>query len=120
VRDRVLEASEQIPVEQLGTTDDCGCAAFSDDASTNRETAFARVGAQVMGTETCREAYRSSRVMTADNEDSLLRSVAQQNPERIRAGRLRAEQHAEATLREQANLLNLSARHGETDPRDGG
>src|SRR5882762_2636522 len=30
VRDRVLEASEYIPVEQLGTTDDCGFAPFSD------------------------------------------------------------------------------------------
>jgi len=31
VRDRVLEASEYIPVEQLGTTDDCGFSPFSDD-----------------------------------------------------------------------------------------
>jgi len=46
--------------------------------------------------------------MTRDNEDSLLRSVAQQNAESIRAVRLRAEQQAEATLHEQANLLNLT------------
>jgi PAS domain S-box-containing protein len=46
--------------------------------------------------------------MTADDEDSLLRSVAQQNVESIRAVRLRAEQQAEATLREQASLLNLT------------
>jgi len=46
--------------------------------------------------------------MIADNEDSLLRSVAQQNAESIRAVRLRAEQQTEATLREQANLLNLT------------
>src|ERR1700730_13151144 len=44
--------------------------------------------------------------MTADNEDRLSRS--QQNAESIRAVRLRAEQQAEATLREQANLLNLT------------
>src|SRR5882762_775092 len=31
VRDRVLEASEYIPIEQLGTTDDCGFSPFSDD-----------------------------------------------------------------------------------------
>ncbi|HVT42940.1 MAG TPA: cobalamin-independent methionine synthase II family protein, partial [Thermoanaerobaculia bacterium] len=31
VRDRVLEAAEYIPVEQLGTTDDCGFSPFSDD-----------------------------------------------------------------------------------------
>jgi len=46
--------------------------------------------------------------MTADNEDRLSRSVAQQNAESTRAVRLRAEQQAEATLREQANLLNLT------------
>ena len=31
VRDRVLEAAEYIPLEQLGTTDDCGFSPFSDD-----------------------------------------------------------------------------------------
>ncbi|UPK33562.1 PAS domain S-box protein [Bradyrhizobium sp. 186] len=46
--------------------------------------------------------------MTRDNEDKLLRSVALQNAESIRAVRLRAEQQAEAALREQANLLNLT------------
>jgi PAS domain S-box-containing protein len=46
--------------------------------------------------------------MTRDNEDSLLRSVALQNAESIRVVRLRAEQQAEAALREQANLLNLT------------
>jgi PAS domain S-box-containing protein len=42
------------------------------------------------------------------NGDSLLRSVAPQKVESIRAVRLPAEQQAEATLREQANLLNLT------------
>src|SRR6266404_3865963 len=46
--------------------------------------------------------------MTRDNEDSLLRSVALQNAESVRAVRLRAEQQAEAAVREQANLLNLT------------
>jgi 5-methyltetrahydropteroyltriglutamate--homocysteine methyltransferase len=50
VRDRVLEAAEYIPVEQLGTTDDCGFAPFSDDTSTTRETAFAKIRARVQGT----------------------------------------------------------------------
>src|SRR5581483_7991634 len=40
VRDRVLEAAEYIPLDQLGTTDDCGFAPFADDTSTARETAF--------------------------------------------------------------------------------
>ncbi len=50
VRDRVLEAAEFIPVEQLGTTDDCGFAPFCDDTSTSRDTAFAKIRARVAGT----------------------------------------------------------------------
>ena len=50
VRDRVLEASEYIPVEQLGTTDDCGFAPFMDNTSTSRDTAFAKIRARVLGT----------------------------------------------------------------------
>src|ERR1700704_2688279 len=51
VRDRVLEASEYIPVEHLGTTDDCGFSPFSDDTSTSRDTAFAKIQARVLGTK---------------------------------------------------------------------
>jgi 5-methyltetrahydropteroyltriglutamate--homocysteine methyltransferase len=50
VRDRVIEAAEFIPLEQLGTTDDCGFAPFSDDMSTSRDTAFAKIRARVLGT----------------------------------------------------------------------
>lgn len=50
VRDLVLEAAEYIPIEQLGTTDDCGFAPFSDDTSTTRDTAFAKIEARVRGT----------------------------------------------------------------------
>ena len=46
----VLEASEYIPIEQLGTTDDCGFSPFSDDTSTSRETAFAKIRSRVLGT----------------------------------------------------------------------
>jgi 5-methyltetrahydropteroyltriglutamate--homocysteine methyltransferase len=51
VRDRVLEAAKYIPIEQLGTTDDCGFSPLSDDTSTTRETAFAKIRARVEGTE---------------------------------------------------------------------
>jgi 5-methyltetrahydropteroyltriglutamate--homocysteine methyltransferase len=51
VRDRVLEAAEFLPVERLGTTDDCGFAPFSDDTSTARETAFEKIRARVAGTQ---------------------------------------------------------------------
>lgn len=50
VRDRIFEAAEFIPIEQLGTTDDCGFAPFSDDTSTSREVAFAKIRARVLGT----------------------------------------------------------------------
>jgi len=50
VRDRVLQAARFIPIEQLGTTDDCGFSPFSDDLSTSRDTAFAKIRARVVGT----------------------------------------------------------------------
>lgn len=50
VRDRVLQAAKHIPVDQLGTTDDCGFAPFCDDTSTTRDTAFAKIRARVEGT----------------------------------------------------------------------
>lgn len=50
VRDRILEAAKYIPLEQLGTTDDCGFSPFSDDTSTTREKAFAKIRARVVGT----------------------------------------------------------------------
>jgi 5-methyltetrahydropteroyltriglutamate--homocysteine methyltransferase len=50
VRDQVLEAAEYIPVDQLGTTDDCGFSPFSDDTSTSRDTAFAKIRSRVIGT----------------------------------------------------------------------
>ncbi len=50
VRDRIVEAARYIPAEQLGTTDDCGFAPFSDDTSTSRETAFAKIRSRIQGT----------------------------------------------------------------------
>ncbi|QFZ18325.1 uroporphyrinogen decarboxylase/cobalamine-independent methonine synthase family protein [Saccharothrix syringae] len=50
VCDRVLRAARHIPVERLGTCDDCGFSPFSDDTSTSRDTAFAEIGARVRGT----------------------------------------------------------------------
>jgi 5-methyltetrahydropteroyltriglutamate--homocysteine methyltransferase len=50
VRDRILEAARYIPIEQLGSTDDCGFSPFSDDTSTSRDTAFEKIRARVLGT----------------------------------------------------------------------
>jgi len=51
VRDRVLQAARHIPARQLGTTDDCGFAPFSDDTSTSRHIAFAKIRSRVEGTQ---------------------------------------------------------------------
>jgi 5-methyltetrahydropteroyltriglutamate--homocysteine methyltransferase len=50
VRDRVLEAASFLPIQQLGTTDDCGFAPFADDTSTARDIAFQKIQARVQGT----------------------------------------------------------------------
>jgi 5-methyltetrahydropteroyltriglutamate--homocysteine methyltransferase len=50
IRDRVLEAAKYIPIEQLGTCDDCGFSPFCDDTTTTRETAFAKIRSRVLGT----------------------------------------------------------------------
>jgi 5-methyltetrahydropteroyltriglutamate--homocysteine methyltransferase len=59
VRDRLLEAARYIPAEQLGTTDDCGFSPFSDDTSTTRDMAFAKIRARVEGTRLASEMLRS-------------------------------------------------------------
>lgn len=50
VRDRVLEAARHIPVDRLGTCDDCGFSPFADDTSTSSEVAFSEIAARVWGT----------------------------------------------------------------------
>src|SRR6185436_4321399 len=49
IRDRALQAAQYIPLDRLGTTDDCGYSPFSDDTSTTRDTAFAKIRARVLG-----------------------------------------------------------------------
>ena len=38
-----------IPADRLSSTDDCGFSPFSDDTSTSRHTAFAKICARVLG-----------------------------------------------------------------------
>jgi 5-methyltetrahydropteroyltriglutamate--homocysteine methyltransferase len=59
VRDRVLEAADYIPLDRLGTTDDCGFAPFADDTSTDRDTAFAKIRARVAGTALAARALKA-------------------------------------------------------------
>ncbi len=67
VRDRVLRAARHIPIDQLGTCDDCGFAPFADDRSTSRHTAFAKIQARLAGTALAAEllAARGSAVPDA-------------------------------------------------------
>jgi 5-methyltetrahydropteroyltriglutamate--homocysteine methyltransferase len=55
VCERVLLAARHLPIEWLGTTDDCGFAPFADDRSTARDTAFAKITARVQGTRMAAE-----------------------------------------------------------------
>ena len=64
IRDLVLEAAEIIPIEQLGTTDDCGFSPFADDISTSRETAFAKIKARVEGTLLAETELNKSRAIS--------------------------------------------------------
>ena len=58
IRDRVLEAADFIPLENLGTTDDCGFSPFCDDTSTTRDTAFRKIRARVLGTALAADVIR--------------------------------------------------------------
>ena len=61
VRDRVLMAAAYIPLERLGTTDDCGFSPFCDDTSTSRDTAFAKISARIAGTALAAAALGAGR-----------------------------------------------------------
>ena len=50
VAERTIEAAQFIPLDRLGTTDDCGFSPFADDESTARDIAFAKIRARVEGT----------------------------------------------------------------------
>jgi 5-methyltetrahydropteroyltriglutamate--homocysteine methyltransferase len=50
VCERVMQAAKFIPLDQLGTCDDCGFSPFCDDTTTSRDTAFAKIKSRVAGT----------------------------------------------------------------------
>ncbi len=52
---RVLEAAEVLPIDRLGTCDDCGFSPFGDDLSTSRDLAFAKISARLDGTRLAAE-----------------------------------------------------------------
>jgi 5-methyltetrahydropteroyltriglutamate--homocysteine methyltransferase len=59
VRDLTLEAANYIPIDRLGTTDDCGFSPFSDDTSTSRDTAFEKICSRVRGTVLAADVLRA-------------------------------------------------------------
>ncbi len=60
IRERVIEAAEYIPLDRLGTTDDCGFSPFCDDTSTTRDKAFQKIRARVEGTRLASESLGAS------------------------------------------------------------
>ncbi len=62
IRDTILEAAAVIPVEQLGSTDDCGFSPFADDTSTARDIAFAKIRNRVEGTRIAEEALAKTSI----------------------------------------------------------
>jgi len=61
VCDRILEAAKYIPIEQLGTTDDCGFSPFDDDRSTSRQIAFDKIRARIEGTHMAEQKLMSKK-----------------------------------------------------------
>lgn len=51
VCDLILEAVKYIPINQIGTTDDCGFSPFADDDGTQRETAYKKIRSRLEGTK---------------------------------------------------------------------
>ncbi len=65
IHDLILEAAEIIPLNQLGTTDDCGFAPFADDISTSRDIAFEKIRARVAGTKLAEESLSKKIIAVA-------------------------------------------------------
>ena len=54
VRDRLLQAADFIPTDQLGSTDDCGFSPYADNLAITRQVALDKIRARVDGTELAR------------------------------------------------------------------
>ena len=60
VKNRILLATKYIPIEQLGTTDDCGFAPYDDNEFLTREICFMKIKARVEGTKLAEAALNST------------------------------------------------------------
>ena len=61
VRDRVLLAAKFLPLDQLGTTDDCGYAPYDNCEFISREKAYMKIRARVEGTKMVEEILNRPR-----------------------------------------------------------
>ena len=64
--ERVLEAATYIPIEQLGTTDDCGFSPFDDDQTTSRQIAFQKIHARIQGTKLAEDKLNTLKMKNKD------------------------------------------------------
>ncbi len=64
VRDRILKAAKYIPIEQLGTTDDCGFSPYNDNESITREKCYEKIRARVEGTKLAEDILNLSNQKT--------------------------------------------------------
>jgi 5-methyltetrahydropteroyltriglutamate--homocysteine methyltransferase len=62
INELIQEALAYIPLEQFGTTDDCGFSPFADDVSTSREIAFAKIRSRIEGTKMAEAALEQKKV----------------------------------------------------------
>lgn len=53
----ILQAANFIPLEQLGTTDDCGFSPFADDVSNNRDLVYKKIRARLDGTRLAEKIF---------------------------------------------------------------
>ena len=60
IRDQILEAAQFIPMEQLGTADDCGFSPFADDTSTPRNICYEKIKARIEGTKMAEQILNMS------------------------------------------------------------
>ena len=88
----MLEAARFIDPDHLGTTDDCGFSPFGDDASTSRDTAFAKIRARIVGTDMAVGRARRLKRRTRASAPGVVQSerAAAGPPPRRRAGGVRA------------------------------
>ena len=63
IRETIMEAADFIPLDQLGTTDDCGFSPFADDTGTSRDIAFSKMKARIEGTKLAEAALSRTRVV---------------------------------------------------------